>query len=1110
MSEERRNGSQPRDGMSTGEYGAIQAGVTILSKTIDYFENRRREAESKELRQLAWMRERFNQLAEVANTSMQRGDFNQALQALKEALEIWPATLSDEEDGGFIRQRNYAKLVHNFALCKHKLGKHKKAIDFIREKLDSDDADIDVDTRNLLGYCHEEIGEIDAAISSYRQSLSPRTGNQNQYGIRARMLFLLRNYVEVVEHVSNAIVFERPDWFLLKIQAISYLELNRYGKAANAFTTSLELFSGDATLANKRYLKKELLMMLSKALSAIGNPATFPLEIMRPSWNYLHRVQRIRAVPRNIDLRQMILYCQELILVIDPFDITALTKIEEMVGDAVDKEILAKIGKCYADGIRIERNHGSAITYYDRAIEQGSNDARVWRAALYLDGYDVFQDRERDEVYAEIRESLNIAHENGHTLATFYLGIMLLNGYGIERNPEEAKGHITRAAEAGCDRANLFLALSSYFGYGEPFEWSFENFFTYSRTAINVLVGDVLDESNEGLYRKDASVVSLALLCLFLINDAYVAGLMGREINTFEELILRSGLQGRGESRVIPEFNRLEAPSIVAFLRDQPLNTLEQRIKRAIGDGDHPLIELTFALKLPLIKKDYGQMYERLLRAHNLAPLNQYVNFFLAICHYNGYGTEENLEEAARLFQLSYDYGFQPARVYLAKLTYFGPDRDRYERAMQYLGYEPDREYTEPLYDLPMCQQEETYLYRGLMCALGEGTTKNLLEAARTFRWRCASSLSKFASNDNKAAYSFVHSRLPAASRLEPSKSREINFFGDIEKDDTYRPRRSVSLAANGNYLVQVYKKNDGSIHYRMGTVQAGRGVTGIDWRDEFEDIWPSDAETVKTVMSDDAIITIKQRATDGNMFLRVGVINPETGSVTWKRPEVSIGKGIIGSINVCADNKCVFTYEAIKTEGGKIVGTGQLYYCMVDLDYSGDALQVNVVKREKYTSGKETTAVVIPGARGNAKYLLECHKHELSTIRTLYYSVGTIKVNGVDFSGFTEFKHRAITPSLTIAQNRWIVLAYQSKGYSYNFITYMVGKFSEQDKKVVWRNGSRQVVGMGYTPNITFFQGKIHGLREFDGQVCINRECEINDRMRDQRREHVPQLRLL
>ena len=149
------------------------------------------------------------------------------------------------------------------------------------------------------------------------------------------------------------------------------------------------------------------------------------------------------------------------------------------------------VGRMYALGQGVDKNLseaerwiGGVVTYYRAAAAQGDVDAQYQLGRIYLDtlGVDrseayewtakaalsghsgaqynlsqLYHSRKGENLPAEALYWLRAAAESGNADAQHDLGFRLARGQGMEKNPEQARMWLERAASAGHDGARIAL-----------------------------------------------------------------------------------------------------------------------------------------------------------------------------------------------------------------------------------------------------------------------------------------------------------------------------------------------------------------------------------------------------------------------------------------------------------------------------------------------------------------------------------------------------------------------------------------------------------------------------------------------------------------------------
>ncbi|MXQ11765.1 SEL1-like repeat protein [Microvirga makkahensis] len=118
-----------------------------------------------------------------------------------------------------------------------------------------------------------------------------------------------------------------------------------------------------------------------------------------------------------------------------------------------DSGVLIALGRHLRAGDLIERDMQLSLTFFDRAAGQGNATAAYEFARTVL----AYPDAATDSMRKTAIERLQTLGEHGHVKAAITLGDALLNGNGVDPEPEEARRWYEKAAEGGSTMALVRL-----------------------------------------------------------------------------------------------------------------------------------------------------------------------------------------------------------------------------------------------------------------------------------------------------------------------------------------------------------------------------------------------------------------------------------------------------------------------------------------------------------------------------------------------------------------------------------------------------------------------------------------------------------------------------
>lgn len=223
--------------------------------------------------------------------------------------------------------------------------------------------------------------------------------------------------------------------------------------------------------------------------------------------------------------------------------------------------------------------------------------------------------------------------ENGETDLGAELGDMLLSGYGVTRNAEEAIRALTRAAAVGSAKAYMSLGKIYYEGiYAEK-----------SLTAS----AKFLEKAGEGGIRE----------AFGLLGDVYnTREFSGRSIPTALDFYLKAAAMGDTESKEkadkILTLREDFYKKAIESERTNPSESFKNRIaSAAMGHaGGKLLLAEAYAIGLGT-KRDRGAAFSLWKSAADDDVDGAY--FPLGLCYAYGFGTEFNFKKALRAFKIA-------------------------------------------------------------------------------------------------------------------------------------------------------------------------------------------------------------------------------------------------------------------------------------------------------------------------------------------------------------------------------------------------------------------------------------------------------------------------
>jgi TPR repeat protein len=105
------------------------------------------------------------------------------------------------------------------------------------------------------------------------------------------------------------------------------------------------------------------------------------------------------------------------------------------------------LGNMYAEGIGVDADMAKALTWYEKAANQGYEKAQYKLGLIYYEESSAMED------HAKAFRLFQSAAEKGYPAAQFHLGKMYATGQGVKRNYETALDWLHKAADGGFSEA---------------------------------------------------------------------------------------------------------------------------------------------------------------------------------------------------------------------------------------------------------------------------------------------------------------------------------------------------------------------------------------------------------------------------------------------------------------------------------------------------------------------------------------------------------------------------------------------------------------------------------------------------------------------------------
>ncbi len=120
------------------------------------------------------------------------------------------------------------------------------------------------------------------------------------------------------------------------------------------------------------------------------------------------------------------------------------------------------VGRDYYSGVNGHLDYKKAMEWFEKAANQGSEEAKSWIASMYLFGFGVTKDIDR------ARDMLLLTTAANDPLGFSFLGIMHESGVGFPKDPSAAAEIYQHGVNLGGGRAAELLGTLYYIGRGVP------------------------------------------------------------------------------------------------------------------------------------------------------------------------------------------------------------------------------------------------------------------------------------------------------------------------------------------------------------------------------------------------------------------------------------------------------------------------------------------------------------------------------------------------------------------------------------------------------------------------------------------------------------------
>lgn len=399
-----------------------------------------------------------------------------------------------------------------------------------------------------------------------------------------------------------------------------------------------------------------------------------------------------------------------------------------MTADGIDtrkpewfKEALAKaqsgdvdyqygVGSLYSNGLGVARDSAAAFRWFERAARSDHGAAQTAIGVAYAKGKGVEAD------FQEAREWLEKAAAKGYPVAEECLGWLYRNGYGVEKDLTNAKLHYESAATLGNPEARNSLA--ELYESGEGVEHDIDKSIEYYRLAAaddhpvalcRLAQLSFVDESQEdksaalGYCRRAVNEGSVD--AIVLLGEAYENGWgVEKDIGKASELYQKA----------------LESGSKTAAKKNEELKP-EVQYLRGVECMEGKVCPRDFVKARQWFEKSAEQGNPD--AACRLAEMLQ-----------NGLGGKVDVKRAISLYEQADAGGSVSAAVDLGFMFFQGRKVEK-DLAKARLYYERSCAGFEKTAETEKWHAIYGYYRLGEMYRTGKGVTKNLLMAARLFRF---------------------------------------------------------------------------------------------------------------------------------------------------------------------------------------------------------------------------------------------------------------------------------------------------------------------------------------------------------------------------------------
>lgn len=303
------------------------------------------------------------------------------------------------------------------------------------------------------------------------------------------------------------------------------------------------------------------------------------------------------------------------------------------------------LAHCYKEGIGTRKNVDKYIEYLTIAANKGSVSSRTELGLAYYNRHD----------YTQAFNNFSMAALRGDVNATYFTGVLLLEGKGVGQNLNEGVTYLMRAERRGHTRAAYRLGQCYLTGQGVPA--NAEQAVMYFRLAAG----------------RNLAVAQWALAECYMKGTGVA---VDYELATY---YFSRTLTSRGYNT---KFSKFAADSISGTPYDLYLKGY-----KAYTQNDFRLAKDRFK-ELARTERTEGELWEAivLLTPANsdanlrkgikglkkCADTNAFAKYVLAKCYESGHGVDRDNAQALALYTASAEMGFGPAQCALGDMYFEG------------------------------------------------------------------------------------------------------------------------------------------------------------------------------------------------------------------------------------------------------------------------------------------------------------------------------------------------------------------------------------------------------------------------------------------------------